>query len=113
VNLKRIEAVFSPVHLAGVLERLRMIGVHGMTLHELRTQTAHVRHITYRGVAMQSDLEEAVRIDVVTEADQVASLVGAIQLVVRRTQPPEGYIYITPVDEVIRIRTGETGRDAL
>jgi nitrogen regulatory protein P-II 1 len=112
-GMKRVEAIFSPVHLEDVVDRLRMIGIHGITLHQLRTQRAEPHPMTYRGVQVDSDLEPAVRIDVVTPDDQAISIINAVLLVVQRAARPEGFIYVTPIDEVIRIRTGQTGEDAL
>jgi nitrogen regulatory protein P-II 1 len=111
--MKRIEAVFSSVHLEGVVERLRMIGLPGMTLYELRRQAAVPREMNYRGVAVVSDLEPAVRVDVVTSEGHAVSVINALLLVLGKTQTPDGWIYVSPVEEAIRIRTGETGTDAL
>jgi nitrogen regulatory protein PII len=111
--MKRVEAVFAPVHLDGVVERLRMIGVQGMTLSELRVPSSQPHHMNYRGVDVTNDFDWAVRIDVVTTDDYAEAIINAILLIVQKGKSPDGFICVAPIEEAIRIRTGETGADAL
>jgi nitrogen regulatory protein P-II 1 len=110
--MKRVEAIVSPLHLEGIKDRLRMIGVPGMTIQEVRVpgdgQTA-----IYRGLAPVTDLSARIRLDVVVADDAVDGVTRAISQVVCRSESGDGIIFIAPVDEAIRIRTGETGSDAL
>ena len=111
--MKRVEATLSPAHLEVVVERLKMIGIPGMTLLDLLAVTSQPQEIVHRGVTTKADLVPRVRIDIVLPDEWVAGVVNAIEMSVRRSEAPGGRILICPVDEVIRIRTGETGQDAI
>jgi nitrogen regulatory protein PII len=110
--MKRVEAIISPLHLEGIKDRLRMVGVPGMTIQAVRVPGGS-QTVIYRGLAPVTELSERVRADMVVDDDMVETVTRAIIQVVARTEPGDGIIFITPVDEAIRIRTGETGRDAL
>src|SRR5688572_27182382 len=110
--MKRVEAIISPSHLDDIKERLRMIGVPGMTIQEVRVP-GDAHQVVYRGMARASDLGDRIRLEVVVVDDMAESVALAIVTVVRRTEEGDGIIFISPVDEAIRIRTGETGSDAL
>lgn len=111
--MKRLEVFVSPVQVEPLVERLRMIGVPGVTLTAVRLVGRGAQRETYRGTAVKSDFVPRARLDVVAPDDQIEGLVSAVLHVVRKTEPSDGVIYVAPVDEAIRIRTGETGRDAL
>jgi nitrogen regulatory protein P-II 1 len=111
--MKRVEAIIPPLHLEEVKDRLRMIGVPGMTIQMVRGSSRTDHRVSYRGTARATDLVERVRLDVVVVDDMAESIANAIITVMRRSDPADGLIFISPVDDAIRIRTGESGPDAL
>ena len=121
--MKRFEAIISPTDLEPLLDRLRLIGIPGMTVHQLYGVTREGQErdgqaqpgqaLIYRGASARTDLYPRVRLDIVLPDDWVEGVISATLLVVGKGPNPGGRILITPVDEVIRIRTAETGRDAI
>lgn len=111
--MKRVEAIIPAQRLDDVKDRLTMIGLPGMTLHVVWGSIDQPVNATYRGAAGQTDFASRVRLDIVVDDDFVESVVNAIILRAHTGQPDDGKIFITPLDEVIRIRTGEMGRDAI
>ena len=112
VRVKRVEAIISPLFLEDTKERLRMIGVPGMTIQEVRVPGPPQGGL-YRGLAHTTDLTGRIRMEIVVVDDMAEGVALAISTVVRRSEDGDGIIFISPVDEVIRIRTGETGESAL
>ncbi|HXJ23863.1 MAG TPA: P-II family nitrogen regulator [Polyangia bacterium] len=112
--MKRIEAVIKPHTLDSVKERLQQIGVSGMTITEVRGfgRTGGKTEI-YRGSAYVVDFVPKVKIDVVVKDQMAADVVEAITATARTGKIGDGKIFVTTVDEVVRIRTGERGEDAL
>ena len=112
--MKKVEAIIKPFKLDEVKERLAEIGVHGMTVTEVKGfgRTGGKKEV-YRGSAYVVDFVPKVRIEIVVKDDIVRDVVEAIMAVARTGRIGDGKIFITPVDEVIRIRTGETGEDAI
>jgi nitrogen regulatory protein P-II 1 len=110
--MKRVEAIISPLHLEAIKDRLRMVGVPGMTIQAVRIP-GDAQTVIYRGLAPVTDLSDRIRLDVVVIDDMVDTVTRAIIQVVGRVEPGDGIIFIAPVDEAIRIRTGEAGSDAL
>ncbi|MBW1803123.1 MAG: P-II family nitrogen regulator [Deltaproteobacteria bacterium] len=112
--MKKIEAIIKPFKLDEVKETLSAIGVKGITVIEVRgfwRQRGHRE--TYRGAEYQVDFVPKVKIDVVVEASIVPEVVAAIQDKARSGNIGDGKIFVVPVEEAIRIRTGETGKDAI
>jgi nitrogen regulatory protein P-II 1 len=112
-SMKRVEATLSPSHVDDVAERLRMIGIPGMTLVPVLAPTDHGRVEIYRGIRHAEAFAPKARLDIVVTDHDAESVVNAIMLVVKRHPEGDGVIVVGPVEEVIRIRTGETGVDAL
>jgi len=112
--MKRIEAVIKPHTLEAVKERLQQIGISGMTVTEVRGfgRTGGKTEI-YRGSAYVVDFVPKVKVDIVVRDSMAADVVEAITATARTGKIGDGKIFVTPVDEVIRIRTGERGEDAL
>jgi nitrogen regulatory protein PII len=110
--MKRVEAIISPLFLEDTKERLRMIGVPGMTIQEVRVPGPPQAGV-YRGIAHTTDLSARIRLEIVVLDDMAEGVALAITTVVRRSEDGDGVIFISPVDEVIRIRTGEMGDSAL
>ena len=112
--MKKIEAIIKPHKLDDLKERLREIGVSGMTVIECRGfgRTGGKTEV-YRGSAYVVDFVPKVRIEIVVKDDIVRDVVEAIMSVARTGRIGDGKIFVTPVEEAIRIRTGERGEDAL
>jgi nitrogen regulatory protein P-II 1 len=112
--MKKIEAIIQPFRLEPVKEALHAISVKGMTVSEVKgfgTQKG-IREV-YRGMEYQVDFLPKVKIEVVTSDDKVQTVVETIIKNARTGRIGDGKIFIYPVAEVIRIRTGETGDEAV
>ena len=112
--MKKIEAVIKPFKLDDVKDGLSGIGVQGLTVSEVKgfgRQRGH-REI-YRGAEYQVDFVSKIKIEVVLSSELVPDAVGVIQEKAWTGQIGDGKIFIFPVEEVIRIRTGETGEEAI
>lgn len=112
--MKKVEAIIKPFKLDDVKESLSNLGVKGLTVSEVKgfgRQRGH-REV-YRGAEYQVDFVSKVKIEVVMEDEMVAEVVKLIQEKAKTGQIGDGKIFIIPVEEVIRIRTGETGKDAI
>ena len=112
--MKKIEAIIQPFRLEPVKEAMHAISVKGMTVTEVKgfgTQKG-LREV-YRGMEYQVDFLPKVKIEVITSDDKVQTVVEAIVKNARTGRIGDGKIFIYPVAEVIRIRTGETGDEAV
>ena len=109
--MKRVEVERSAYHLDDVKERLRLIGIPGMTASVCSTLRS--RNEINRGVATTTALVQRIRLDIVVTDEMVDSVVRAVTTVVCRYDGGDGRISIAPIDEVVRISTGEAGADAL
>ena len=112
--MKKIEAIIKPFKLDEVKDALAEVGVQGMTVTEVKGfgRTGGKKEV-YRGSAYVVDFVPKVKIDVVVPDSLVQSAIDAIEKTARTGKIGDGKIFVTPVDEVIRIRTGETGEDAI
>jgi nitrogen regulatory protein P-II 1 len=112
--MKKIEAIIKPHKLDEVKDRLRQVGISGMTVSEVKGfgRTGGKTEV-YRGSAYVVDFVPKVRIDVVVKDSMVVEAVQAISAAAKTGKIGDGKIFVTPVDEAIRIRTGETGEDAI
>jgi nitrogen regulatory protein P-II 1 len=112
--MKRIEAIIKPYKLDDVKERLRSIGVTGMTVCEVKGfgRTGGKTEV-YRGSAYVVDFVPKIRIEVVATDSMASDVVDAIIAAAKTGKIGDGKIFITPIDEAIRIRTGEKGEDAV
>jgi nitrogen regulatory protein P-II 1 len=114
--MKKIEAIIKPFKLDDVKDRLREIGVQGMTVYEVKGfgRTGGKREV-YRGSSYVVDVVPKVKIEIVLRDDLVDVAVDVIQRAARTDggRIGDGKIFVFTVEEVIRIRTGEKGEDAL
>jgi nitrogen regulatory protein P-II 1 len=112
--MKKIEAIIKPHKLDEVKDQLRQIGISGMTVSEVKGfgRTGGKTEV-YRGSAYVVDFVPKVRIDVVVKDSMVVEAVQAIAAAAKTGKIGDGKIFVTPVDEAIRIRTGEKGDDAI
>ncbi len=114
MGMKKIEAVIKPFKLDEVKEALQEIGLKGMTVTEVKgfgRQKGHTE--LYRGAEYVVDFLPKVKIEVVVEDGLVERAVEAIQQAARTDRIGDGKIFVIPVEDAIRIRTGERGTDAL
>jgi len=112
--MKKVEAIIKPFKLDDVKEALAAIGIKGLTVTEVKgfgRQRGHKE--VYRGAEYQVDFVSKIKIEVVMESGLVPEAVRVIQDKAKTGQIGDGKIFIFPVEEVIRIRTGETGKDAI
>lgn len=112
--MKRIEAIVKPFKLDDVREALSEIGITGMTTTEVKgfgRQKGHTE--LYRGAEYVVDFLPKVRIEVVVADEQADSCIEAIMQSARTGKIGDGKIFVTSVDKVVRIRTGELDRDAI
>jgi nitrogen regulatory protein P-II 1 len=112
--MKKVEAIIKPFKLDDVKDALNEIGVHGITAVEAKgfgRQKGHTE--LYKGAEYVVDFLPKVKIEVVIDDDQVPRVVEAIERAARSGKIGDGKIFVIPVDEAVRIRTGERGVDAL
>ena len=112
--MKKIEAILKPFKLDEVKEQLTKSGIQGMTVSEVKgfgRQKGHTE--LYRGAEYVVDFLPKVKVEILVDDDNAQSIVNAIQTAARTGRIGDGKIFVTPVDEVIRIRTGERGGDAV
>ena len=112
--MRKIEAIIKPFKLDEVKDRVFAAGARGMTVSEVKGfgRTGGKREI-YRGSAYVVDFLPKIRIQCVVDDEAVRSVVEAIVAAARTGDIGDGKITITPVEEVIRIRTGARGHDAI
>jgi len=112
--MKKIVSIIRPHLLEDVKNALQEVGVVGMTVNEVRgfgRQKGHTE--TYRGSEYRVDLLPKIRIETALPDELVEAAVNAIMKVARTGKFGDGKIFVTSLDEVIRIRTGERGEQAL
>lgn len=112
--MKLITAVVKPFRLDDVKEALKAAGIAGITVTEVQgfgRQAGHTE--VYRGTEYQVDFVPKVRIELVVEASEVDRLVEVIVNSARTGKIGDGKIWVSEVDQLIRIRTGEQGPDAV
>jgi len=112
--MKKVEAIIKPFKVDDVREALGHAGVEGMTLTEVKGFGRQKGHSElYRGAEYVVDFLPKVKIEVVCEDSLVHGVIEAIETAARTGRIGDGKIFVTPVDEVVRIRTGERGPSAL
>jgi len=111
--MKKVEAIIKPFKLDELTDRLRQAGAQGISVSEVRGfGRIGGKKEVYRGSAHVVDFVPKIRIQVVTDDDLVQSIVEAIQANARTGEIGDGKIFVSPVVDAIRIRTGERGHDA-
>lgn len=112
--MKKIEAIIKPFKLDEVKEALQDAGIQGLSVIEVKgfgRQKGHTE--LYRGAEYVVDFLPKVKIDVVLDDDQVDAAIEAITEAAKTDKIGDGKIFVSPVEQAIRIRTGETGSEAL
>jgi len=112
--MKKIEAIIKPFKLDEVREALQAVGVQGITVVEAKgfgRQKGHTE--LYRGAEYVVDFLPKVKVEVVVPNERLETCLEAIQKAARTGRIGDGKIFVLDVEEAIRIRTGETGADAI
>ena len=112
--MKKVEAIIKPFKLEEVKEALNAVGVQGITVSEVKGYGRQKGHSElYRGAEYVVDFLPKIKLEVVVPDALVSDVVKAIQEAAHSGQVGDGKIFVLPVDEAVRIRTGETGEDAI
>jgi nitrogen regulatory protein P-II 1 len=112
--MKKIEAIIRPFRIDDVREALGEIGVRGMTITEVKGYGRQKGHTElYRGSEYQIDFLPKIKIEVIVSDKMADKVVDTILKAAKTGQVGDGKIFVYPVDDVIRVRTGESGEDAL
>jgi nitrogen regulatory protein P-II 1 len=112
--MKKVEAIIKPFKLDEVKESLSGVGVQGLTVSEVKgfgRQKGHTE--LYRGAEYVVDFLPKVKLEIIVRDEQVVEVVEAIEKAAKTGRIGDGKIFVLPIDEIIRIRTGERGSDAI
>ncbi|MCK0752281.1 MULTISPECIES: P-II family nitrogen regulator [Chromohalobacter] len=112
--MKLVTAIIKPFKLDDVRESLSEIGVQGITVTEVKgfgRQKGHTE--LYRGAEYVVDFLPKVKLEVAVDDDMIEKVIEAITQVANTGKIGDGKIFVSPLEQVIRIRTGETGKDAV
>ena len=112
--MKKIEAIIKPFKLDDVKDALNRIGVAGMTVSEVKgfgRQRGHKE--IYRGAEYQTDFVPKVKIDLVVESDLADKVISTISEIANTGSVGDGKIFVMSIEDAYRIRTGESGNDAI
>lgn len=112
--MKKVEAIIKPFKLDEVKEALAEIGIEGMTVSDVKGfgRTGGKREV-YRGAEYIVDFVPKTKLEIVVKEEQVRMVVEAIERAARTGRIGDGKIFVLPVEHAVRIRTGETGPDAV
>lgn len=112
--MKKIEAIIKPYKLGDLQEAMTEIGIQGMTVSEVKgfgRQKGHKE--VYRGAEYEVAFVPKVKVEIVVDANSVDKVVETIIKTVRTGKIGDGKIFVLPLDSICRIRTGETGKEAI
>jgi len=114
MSLKKIEAIIKPFKLDDVKEALNEIGIQGMTTSEVKGYGRQKGHKEiYRGAEYVVDFIPKIRIEIVVDSELAEQVVETIIQASNTGKIGDGKIFVFPVEEAIRVRTGERGKDAI
>jgi nitrogen regulatory protein P-II 1 len=114
MSLKKIEAIIKPFKLDDVKEALNEIGIQGMTTSEVKGYGRQKGHKEiYRGAEYVVDFIPKIRIEIVVDSELADQVVETIIQASNTGKIGDGKIFVFPVEEAIRVRTGERGKDAI
>ena len=112
--MKKIEAIIKPFKLDDVKEALNEIGIQGMTISEVKGYGRQKGHKEiYRGAEYVVDFIPKIKIEIVVAADRADQVVQKIREAANTNKIGDGKIFVLPVEEAVRVRTGEKGSDAI
>ena len=112
--MRKVEAIIKPFKLDEVKEALNEIGIQGITVSEVKgfgRQKGHTE--LYRGAEYVVDFIPKIKMEIIVSDEVAAQVVDAIAEAAKTGRIGDGKIFVTPIDEVVRIRTGERGEDAI
>lgn len=112
--MKKVEAIIKPFKLDEVKDALNEIGIQGITVSEIKgfgRQKGHTE--LYRGAEYVVDFIPKIKMEIIVSDEVVSKVVETIEQAAKTGRIGDGKIFVTPVEEVVRIRTGERGEDAL
>jgi nitrogen regulatory protein P-II 1 len=112
--MKKVEAIIKPFKLDEVKDALSEVGIQGMTVTEVKGfgRTGGKKEV-YRGSAYVVDFVPKVMVEIVVPDQMVHQVIDAIEKAAKTGRIGDGKIFVTPIDEAVRIRTGERGEDAV
>jgi nitrogen regulatory protein P-II 1 len=112
--MKKVEAIIKPFKLDEVKDALTEVGVQGMTVTEVKGfgRTGGKKEV-YRGSAYVVDFVPKVKVEVIVPDELLFAVLEAIEKSAKTGRIGDGKIFVTPIEEAVRIRTGERGRDAI
>ena len=112
--MKKIEAIIKPFKLDEVKDELNKIGVLGLTVSEVKGYGRQKGHTEmYRGAEYSVDTLPKIKLDILVEDENMSNVVDVITKTANTGKIGDGKIFISNIEDVIRIRTGETGSDAI
>ena len=112
--MKLVTAIIKPHKLDEVKDALRAVGIQGVTVTEVKgfgRQGGHTE--TYRGAEYKVDFNPKVKLEIVVDSEDVARVTDAVQAAAASNAIGDGKIWVTPVDAIVRIRTGERDLEAI
>ncbi len=112
--MKKIEAIIKPFKLDEVKDALNGLGIKGMTVTEVKGYGRQKGHTEiYRGAEYVVDFIPKIRLELIVSDDQVEQVIDTIIKVARTGKIGDGKIFVLPVEHIVRVRTGETGSEAI
>ena len=112
--MKKIEAIIKPFKIDDLKEAFSSIGLQGMTISEVKGYGRQKGHTeVYRGAEYVVDFIPKVKVEIVTADEQVGQIIETILTAVNTGKIGDGKIFVLPVEDVIRVRTGEKGEEAI
>ena len=112
--MKKIDAIIKPFKLDDVKEALNEIGIKGMTISEVKGYGRQKGHKEiYRGAEYQVDFIPKIKLEIVVETDMVDKAIDVIKTSAHTGKLGDGKIFVTSIEQAVRVRTGETGNDAI
>jgi nitrogen regulatory protein P-II 1 len=114
IKMKKIEAIIKPFKLDDVKEALNEIGIQGMTISEVKGYGRQKGHMEiYRGAEYVVDFIPKIKIEIVVESERADQVVDKIQESANTGKIGDGKIFVLSIEQAIRVRTGEKGKDAI
>ena len=112
--MKKIEAIIKPFKLDEVKDALNAIGIKGMTVSEVKGYGRQKGHTEiYRGAEYVVDFIPKIKLEIIVQDEQVDQVIDQLLAVARTGKIGDGKIFVLPVERVVRVRTGETGSEAV
>jgi nitrogen regulatory protein P-II 1 len=112
--MKKIEAIIKPFKLDDVKNALNGIGIKGMTITEVKGYGRQKGHTEiYRGAEYVVDFLPKIKMEIIVDVDQVDQVIETVVEAARTGKIGDGKIFVLPVEQIVRVRTGETDREAI